>query len=143
MSHIQGSHFVETCPQCRKKLLKVPLGFTVIGSPLITCRRCGAACKTDLRTEWYNHPAKWTVWGIPLIVTASLLAAGTLTGEPAIGIMAICFALPILLFFTVRDIIRIILSKRRMRNPSYLRELLDHGLITQPEYDRFMKTSQS
>ena len=138
MSGITLTYIVESCPHCNKKLLKVVAGAYIIGSPLITCKKCGNTCKTDLRKEWYQYPTKWTLWAIPLVLSVGILLTGVCMGEPAIGIMGAIFGLFFGLCFTVKDVIRMIKSKKRMRDREYLEKLLRYQIISRAEYEQWM-----
>lgn len=142
MAHIKMTYIVQSCPRCNKKLLKVAAGSQLIGSPLLTCKTCGNTYKTDLRVEWYKYPQKWMLVGLPLIITAAMLLVGFLMGEPAVGVMAAIFGLIFGLCFTVKDLIRMINSKKRMRNAEYLAQLLLYGVISPEEYETFMREAQ-
>lgn len=141
MAHVKMTYVVQSCPKCGKRLLKVAAGGQIIGSPLLTCKGCGRTYKTDLRAEWYNYASKWTLWGIPLIITGTMLLVGMLMGDPAIGIMAAFFGLIFGLCMTAKDLVRMLQSKKRMRDPQYLAKLLEYGLITADEYETFMRSA--
>lgn len=139
MAGITMQYLVQSCPHCGKKLLKVTAGAFIIGSPLITCKKCGKTSITLLRKEWYEYPSKWTLWALPLIMAGGILLVGTLMGDPAIGIMGASFGLLLGLCFTIKDIIRMLKSKKRMRDPEYLAKLLMLNLISTEEFDQFMR----
>lgn len=138
MASVTMTYVVQSCPKCNKKLLKVAAGAYIIGSPLITCKKCGNTYRTNLRKEWYEYPTKWTLWGLPLIITSGMLLVGLLMGEPAIGIVAAIFGLFLGLCFTIKDIVRMVKSKKRMKDPEYLAKLLLYGVISKEEYEQFM-----
>ena len=141
MAHVKMTYLVQSCPKCGKRLLKVAAGAQMIGSPLITCKGCGSTYTTDLRVEWYKYPSKWTLWGMPLIIAGVMLLVGMLMGEPAAGIMAAIFGLILGLCMTAKDIVRMLQSTKRMRNPEYLAKLLEGGLISPDEYATFMRSA--
>ena len=142
MKFTPTNHFKQTCPYCKKRLLTVSVGSQIIGSPLITCRKCGRTYRTNLRTEWYEYPQKWTLVGIPLIVTFTMLLTGCLMGDSAIGIITAFLALIISLCFSIKNLIRMIVSKKRMRNAKYLAQLLHYDLITSEQYENFMRKAK-
>ena len=137
MATIKTTYVIQSCPKCQKQLLKVMAGTTIIGSPLITCKKCGTTYKTNLRTEWYNYQPKYMLWLLPLLLTVSMLAVGVVMGEPAIGVAAAIFGLLFGLGFTIKDLIRMIKSKKRMRDPKHLENLLLYGVISPAEYKTF------
>ena len=137
MASVQMTYVVQSCPHCNKKLLKVAAGMYIIGSPLITCPKCDKTYRTDLRVEWYKYPTKWILWAMPLIMSGSILLGGTLLGEPVIGIVGAIFGLLLGLCFTIKDIVRMVKSKKRMKNPEYLTKLLLFGVISADEYKQF------
>lgn len=137
MASIKMQYIVQSCPRCGKKLLKVPVNSTLIGSPLITCKGCGQTYKTDLREEWYEYEHKVMTFAVPAIIPVAMLVVGMFMGEPAIGLMAAIFGLIFALCWCLKDIIRIIMSLRRMRQQSYLDKLKEYGAITQREYEEF------
>lgn len=133
------TYVVQSCPHCGKKLLKVAAGAYIIGSPLITCKKCGGICRTALRKEWYEYPTKWTLWALPVLIAGGILLTGACMGEPAIGVMGAIFGLVLGLCFTVKDVIRMLKSKKRMRNREYLARLLMYDVISAAEYEQLMK----
>ena len=140
MASIKMAYVVQTCPRCGTQLLKVAAGAKIIGSPLLTCKGCGETYKTDMRVEWHEYPSKWTLWGVPLIILGiGLLVALFVGGEILVGLIAAFFGFMVGLCFTIKDIIRMMKSKKRMRNPEYLAKLLSYGLISTTEYERFMR----
>nr|MBR4280966.1 hypothetical protein [Clostridia bacterium] len=142
MASVTMTYTVQSCPNCNKRLLKVAAGSYLIGSPLITCKKCGKTYRTDLRVEWYRYPTKWTLWAIPLIMAVGILIVGALMGEPAIGIMGAIFGLLFGLCFTIKDVVRMIRSKRRMKEPEYLAKLLLYGAVSIDEYEQFMQQAK-
>lgn len=141
MASVKMAYIVQSCPYCGKQLLKVAAGSVIIGSPLITCKTCGHTYKTDLRVEWYKYPTKWTLWGLPLIITGAMFLVGLFMGEPAVGVLAAIFGLILGLCFTIKDVIRMLQSKKRMRDPKHLEALLAYNVISQEEYDQFTKNA--
>lgn len=139
MAHVKMTYIVQSCPHCGKRLLKVAAGGQIIGSPLLTCKQCGRTYKTDLRTEWYNYPSKAMLWAMPLIIAGVMLLVGMVMGEPAIGVLAAIIGLIIGLCISFKDVVRMIQSKKRMRDPQYLDQLLQYGAITQSEYETFKR----
>lgn len=142
MASIKMQYLVQSCPKCGKKLLEVPAGSTIIGSPLITCKRCGTTCHTQLQVEWYKYQPKWLVFGLPLIIAAAMLVVGALMEDLAIGIMAAILGLVIGLCTSGRDFIRMLQSRKRMRDANYLRQLLLIHEITPAEYEKFCSESK-
>lgn len=137
MASIKMQYVVQSCPTCKKQLLKVAAGSTLIGSPLLPCKKCGTTYRTTLRKEWYAYEPKWLVFIWPLLLPAALFLTGTLMGDAAIGIFAALLGLLIGLCISGADLIRIIRSKKRMRDEAYLQKLLLYRAITPDEYDRF------
>jgi len=139
MAHVKISETIQSCPRCGKKLLKVTTGAVLIGSPLITCKKCGVTYRTDLRVEWYRFPQKWTIFALPAIIAAVILLMGFLfmvksEEDILIVILVAFFGFFVGLCFTVRDVIRMLQSKRRMRDAAYLQRLLQFGVISREEY---------
>jgi len=139
MATVKMAYVIQSCPHCNKELLKVAVGTKIIGSPLLTCKGCGHTYRTELRTEWYDYSPKWMLWGMPLILFVIGLVVGLCMGEPAIGLIAAFFALIIGLCITGRDVVRMIKSKKRMRNANYLAQLLLYGVTTKEQYENFMQ----
>ena len=137
MATFKTTYVIQSCPKCRNQLLKVMAGTTIVGSPLITCKQCGTTYKTNLRTEWYNYQYKYTIWLLPLLIPSFGLIVGAAMGEPAIGVMAAILMLPFGLGFAIKDLIRMIKSKKRMRDPKHLENLLLYGVISPAEYKTF------
>lgn len=129
----------QACPKCGKRLLKVAEGDIVIASPLLICEDCGCVSYTKLHCEWYNHPQKWMVWGIPLIVAIVSVLLLVLSEFYIPVIFAVSVFWIICIIFTPMDVVRIIKSKKRMRDPEYLELLLKHRVISQEEYEEFMR----
>lgn len=141
MAHVTVHYTVQSCPVCHKQLLKVTTGSTIIGSPLITCKKCGRTYRTDLREEWYQYDHKWQLWAMPFIITAIGFVVGMLIEGMAIAIMASAFMFIFGLCWSLKDLIRMFKSKKRMRNPEYLAQLLVYGVLTPGEYEEFMKNA--
>ena len=141
MATIKTTYIIQSCPRCGKKLLKVAAGATLIGSPLITCKGCGRTYKTDLRQEWYDYERKAMVFVVPAILPIIMLIVGAVMENLALGVMAAIFGLIISLCFIAKDVYRIIMSKRRMRDAKYLEQLLQYNAITQREYEEFKKSA--
>jgi len=135
----------QNCHGCGTKLISAAggglTGGVEIGSPLVVCPRCGKKSYTRMRTEWYNYPNKDLLWFI-LPVTA--LGLGVIiwneNGLPDILLGAAVAA--IALGFGAAEWVRIAKSKRRMRDPEYLAELLRWRIIRQEEYEGFMRDAQ-
>ena len=141
MATIKTTYIIQSCPRCGKKLLKVAAGAVLIGSPLITCKGCGRTYKTDLRQEWYDYERKAMVFVVPAILPIIMLIVGTVMENLALAVMAAIFGLIISLCFIGKDVYRIIMSKRRMRDVKYLDQLLQYNAITQREYEEFKKSA--
>ena len=137
MATIKTTYVIQSCPRCNKQLLKVAAGSTLIGSPLITCKGCSHTYKTSLREEWYAYGHKAVIFVVPILIPVAMFAVGALMFEPELGVMAAIFGLILALCFLMKDIIRIIMSVRRMRNAAYLDKLLEYGAIAQKDYDEF------
>ena len=137
MAHITINETIQSCPRCGKKLLKVTTGSVLIGSPLITCKKCGTTCRTNLRAEWYKHPAKKTVFVVPAILPFGLLLLGLFVGDPETAIFTALFGVIFSVCFLTKDVIRILLSKKRMRSKAYLQRLLMAQMISMDEYAQF------
>ncbi|MBQ8653389.1 MAG: hypothetical protein IJ507_00495 [Clostridia bacterium] len=139
MATIRMRYMVLSCPNCHTRLLKVPAGTTIIGSPLLQCKSCGRTYRTDLREEWYKYGQKWQLIGIPLIAAGVMLLVGALMENLAIGILAAALGFIIGLYITLKDVVRMIKSKKRMRSAAYLKQLLAYRAITPEDYERFMR----
>lgn len=136
---VKVRYTVQSCPKCGKKLLEQQAGKKEIGSPLITCKTCNITYTTDLRVEWYQYEPKWPVLYMPLVIPAIALVACTIFGQPGIGLVIALIALGYSLLFGGKDWLRILESKKRMQNRSYLQQLLQHNVISQEEYRRLIK----
>ena len=139
MATIKMQYVVQFCPKCNKRLIKIPANSVIIGSPLLTCNYCGSVYRTNLRVEWYRYEKKWLVFALPLLLAALMFVIGLFMGEPAIGVFSAIFGFIIGLCISGRDIFRMIQSKKRMRDPEYLKKLLEYGVISQIEYDSLAK----
>lgn len=134
MASIKVKYVVQSCPKCGKKLLEQQAGTKTIGSPLITCKKCDTTYRTDLRVEWYKYEPKWSILIAPLLIPVALLLAGTILGEPAVGIFAAIIGLFFSLFLCGKDLFRVLQSKKRMKDRDYLQKLLVFGIIGPEEY---------
>lgn len=135
MASVKIYYNVQSCPKCGKKLLKVQSGTVKIGSPFLDCKKCGVTYITPLRVEWYKYPSKWVIFAMPFIITAALFVAGTIMEDPVIGIVSGMFGLVFGICFVLPDVFRIFRSIRRMRDPAYLKRLLQAQLISYDEYN--------
>ena len=134
---------MQSCPECGAQLLKVAEGDIVIASPLLVCKDCGCISITKLHSEWYNHPKKWMLWGIPLIMAVAtvlfLILCDYNTNQAFFGLGIIWI---VCIVVTAKDVIRVIRSKKRMRDPKYLAELLRCKIIRREEYEEFLSKAQ-
>ena len=133
---------VQSCPICKEELIRGESDFVKIGSPLVTCCKCGRTYKTHLRTEWFRYSPKIRPFLLPLFFALAMMlmgAQGGLWGAVLGAFMG--FAIGIVLF-CIPNLVRISASMARMRKPEYLKELLDHELIFQFEYDELMKRTK-
>ena len=142
MAHITINETVQSCPICGKKLLRVVTGGVLIGSPLITCKKCGTTCRTDLRVEWYKYPAKKGIFIIPALIPVAMLLVCMLMGDPAGGVMGALFGGVFSICFLTKDVIRILRSKKRMRSKEYLQRLLIAQILSTDEYIQFLREAK-
>lgn len=142
MSGLKVPYIVQSCPKCGKQLLKVQAGTKMIGSPLITCKKCNITYRTDLRVDWYKYEHKWSLWIAPLLIPLILLLVGTILEDFAIGIMAALFGLLFSFFLCGKELLRVVQSKKRMKNRDYLQKLLSFGAISTEEYLRLMREAK-
>ena len=142
MAHIKIKETILSCPNCGRKLLKVPTGGILIGSPFVTCKKCGTTCRTDLRVEWYKYPAKKSVFVIPVLIPVAMLLTGIFMGDAAIGIMAALFGAVFGLCWLSKDLFRIFRSRKRMQDKEYLQRLLANQLISIDDYARFSQAAK-
>jgi len=147
MARIRVTYTVQSCPQCKRELLRIKDGVTRIGSPLVTCRGCGNTYRTTLREEWYKYTPKIMVLRWSLIIGA----LGILSGCDASGGIDVFLARIVGgilggfifgLIFSIPDLIRILASKRRMKNLTYLMKLADYRVITWQEYEELRKKAK-
>ena len=137
MATIKIPYTVQSCSACGKELLKIQSGTQEIGSPLVTCPNCGKVYRTDMRVEWYGYRQKWLVYGMAPFLFVVMLLVGSIVSDPVIGIMAGFIGLIIGLIMTLKEIPKIVKSKKRMRSARYLEQLRQAGLITQEDYANF------
>ena len=142
MATIKVNYVIQSCPRCGKKLLKVAQGGVLIGSPMITCKKCGQTYKTDLRVEWDDYPAKWQVWGLPILLPVLMFVIGAIMANAALGIMAAIVGLLISLGFFIKDGIRILKSKKRMKDPAYINQLFAYGIIGEHTREIYLKNAE-
>ena len=138
MASIKTVYVVQSCPLCKKELLRVQQGTKEIGSPLLPCPRCKITFRTDMRVEWCHYELKWFWYLLPLLLAVGMLVVGALMGELAIGIMASFLGLIIGLCMSLAKVPAIVRSKKRMKDPGYLSQLLEYKVLTKAEYDDFM-----
>lgn len=147
MARIKVSYTVQSCPQCKRELLRIKDGVTRIGSPLVTCNGCGNTYRTTLREEWYKYTPKLLVfrWSIVLSLLSLLSgcdASGGVGAFLARILGGIIGGFIFGLIFSIPDFVRILLSKRRMRNLTYLMKLVDYNVITWTEYEQLRKKAK-
>lgn len=143
MAHYGRIKFqIKSCPACGASLFKVAEGDIIIDSPLVECKACGQISYTKHRSEWYNHPKRWMLWGIPLILVAATILFLLLTGYDPTVILSLAIIWIIAIVITAKDVVRVIKSKRRMRDSRYLARLLQCHVITQEEYETFIRDAQ-
>lgn len=141
-----------SCPRCNTVVMKLydrsignpllRLSGQTIGSPLLTCPNCGLVAITYLRCEWYNYPNKAQLFYLPVLLPVILLILGSLGGDFFTGTMFAIFGLLISLCCTINYAIKILSSKKRMRNAAYLRQLRQFGRITDREFESFMRNAK-
>lgn len=137
MASIKINYTMQSCSSCGTELLSVPTGSPEIGSPLITCRHCDKTYRTNLRVEWYAYRHKWLIYGMAPLLFVTMTLFGSIMSDPVIGIMAGFLGLFIGLCMTIKEIPRIVKSKRRMRSAAYLNQLNEYALISPEDYARF------
>ena len=141
---VQAKWRTQDCPQCGTQLLSFATALTggvEIGSPLIVCPKCGKTSYTKMRREWYNYPNKDLLFFIPLVMAVGIYAiAGSEFGP--LGKVMGAIVLAISVGCGIFEAISIAKSKRRMRDPEYLSELLRWQIIRQEEYEAFMRDAQ-
>lgn len=138
MATINVNYWVLSCPVCGKKLLKVAQGAVLIGSPLITCKRCERTYPTSLRVEWIDYPHKWLLWAFPLILPALMFVIGGLAINAEIAGLAAAFGLIVGLCFSFKNVIRMLKSKKRLKDPAYIHKLFEYGAITEITRDYYL-----
>ena len=133
--------WTQNCPKCGKQLISVSTLMIELGSPLIVCPRCGKTNYTKLRREWYNYPDKDVLWLIPLVLAIGI--GGLIDYEFETPGLLVCVPIILLaIIFGGVMMVRIAGSKKRMRDPEYLAELLRWRIIRQEEYEEFMRNAQ-
>ena len=139
MAAVKRKYIIESCPKCGHQLLKVSADSAEIGSPLITCPSCSTVCRTRMRMEWYHYDMKWMVYARPLIMTVVMIAVAFVLRRPEWAVGSGAFGFIIGLCIVLRDLGRINESKKRMSDPEYVKQLLQHGVINQSEYERLIQ----
>jgi len=142
MAHRRIRYRTQSCPKCGARVLKVAEGDIVIGSPLLVCKECGCVSYTKLCSEWYNYPKKWMLGGIPLILLAASILLIILSEMAPEVIFGLAIIWVITFGVTAMDVVRMIRSKKRMRDSKYLERLLRHRVISQEEYKSFMRNAK-
>lgn len=118
---------------------KIYEGFIPVKSPLVTCRYCGTTFRTELRSEWCHFSDKQAapiIAGIIAAVALVFLFLDFLKGDMSESLGTIQFLLWIAFFLLLRDGLRILLSKQRMKDPDYLKQLLQYEVIDEAEYQK-------
>jgi len=131
----------QNCPECGKQLISVTTVMDDLGSPLIVCPMCGKTSYTRLRREWYNYPDKDVLWLFLLVLAIGIGAMIEGHFDPESLLFGGLMVLFVLVFGLVAAV-RIVKSKRRMRDPEYLAELLRWQIIRQEEYEYFMRNAK-
>ena len=142
MAHTEILCAGKYCPKCNARLFWGGGGSLIIGSPLVYCKKCDRIYQTFMRVEWYEYPSKWTMIGFPIILPATVLLVGLLAGEAATAVFAAFIMLLVGLCISAKDSIRMLRSKKRMRNAEYLERLLQYEAISREEYERFMRKAK-
>lgn len=137
MASVKINYTVQSCSSCGTQLLSIPTGTQEIGSPLVTCPQCGAIYRTDMRVEWYAYRQKWTIFAMAPLLFIAMVLVGSVLYDPVIGLMAAFIGLSIGLFMSLKEVPKILKSKRRMRSAAYLEQLNTYGLISPEDYAAF------
>ena len=137
------TYIVQSCPRCGKRLLKVAAGSVEIGSPLLKCKQCDATYTTDYRKEWVDYPHKTMVFTLPFLLPAVGFFVSIFMGKgnTALAVMTAGFLFVIGLGFFIKDFIKILASKKRMKDPDYLMELLSKGVIGENQYKTYIENA--
>ena len=138
-------HSLQRCPNCNMEQFKIRAGFIPVKSPLVTCRYCGTTFRTELRSEWCHFPNKMvSLYLAGCIAVASLVVLlwDFLNGDMSRALGAIQFLLWIAFFLLLRDGLRILLSIQRMKDPDYLKQLLQYQVIDEAEYQQLCSTAK-
>ncbi|MBP3540650.1 MAG: hypothetical protein J6K72_02360 [Clostridia bacterium] len=139
MANIKMQYLVQRCPSCKKEVCRCPVGGEKLGPKIVKCKKCGLEMPTQLQVEWYEYKTKWLVFALPFLAAAMGFVVGLFMGEPAIGVMAAIFMALIGLVISGVNIVKMLLSKRRMKNREYLEKLVKYQLITEDEFQSFMQ----
>ena len=147
MARIKVTYTVQSCPKCQRELLRSQNGVPRIGSPLVTCRGCGTTYRTTLREEWYKYNPKIMVILWPLILGGLMMLGGcdVSSGVKVFLARLIGSALGGFIFgliFCIPNFIRILASKRRMKDLTYLMKLVDYKVITWQEYEQLRRKAK-
>lgn len=147
MARIKVTYTIQSCPKCQRELLRIKDGVTRIGSPLVTCRGCGTTYRTTLREEWYKYTPKIMVILWPLILGALMLFTSCDVSHGVEVFLArlvggVLGGFIFGLIFCIPNFIRILLSKRRMKDLTYLMKLVDYKVITWQEYEQLRQKAK-
>lgn len=142
MATVKTTTLVQSCKTCGKTIMKGSTVGSKIGSPLITCKHCKTRQYTPMRSEWYNYEAKILVWIWPVMLPIIGLIAGWLMGKLLIGLIVAAVMLIVGLCISSVNIVKALLSKKRMKKAVYLQELLQFDAITNEDYYRFLEKAK-
>ena len=127
----------QSCPACKRPVLVQLSGTIGIGSPLAVCRGCGRVYHTALRREWYTFKHKALTLFAPFLLGCTVLLGGFIMPNSNFVFWApVCFLVG--LGVSIKNIIQMLLSKKRMGNPAYLSKLLSYGEIDSNQYQHFL-----
>ena len=143
MASMNVTYKIQSCSRCGKQLFKAPAGSVSLGSPLLTCKRCGISYVTDMRKEWVDYPVKGVFLLLPLIFPLIGLITSLIVGDEVIGVITILFSSAIGLCYFLVHLIQVLASKKRMKDSDYLTKLLSMGAISDADYQRYMEQARN
>lgn len=145
MATIKIQYEVHSCPTCGIELFRLPVGSLEIGSPIVQCPGCKKYYRNDMKQEWYAYEKKNLVYfKIPLMFLLFFVVGLFIGGDERVvmAVMAGAIGLFIGICVSISDIIKIIRSKKRMRDSEYLLLLLMMRIIDKSEFDTFLKNAK-
>ena len=151
MASVKMYYTTLSCSKCGRQLFKAASGSKSIGNPLLICERCKIISRNPMLDEWYNYPHKASVILLPVLMPVLMgIIMPLLTYimddsglDPRLmAIIGVVLGFIVALCLSISNLVAIIKSNKRMKNPEHLVKLMLTNIITEREHKELLEKAQ-